>query len=344
MAKRPSKMNLYHPSKLPFPTDLLDEVKGLLEQAQRILIISHRGPDGDTVGCNLALKQALNSQGKHVTSACVDPPPEYAFVLKGAFHFVNDFDLNDFDLVIVVDCGARNLMTFHQSKPELLEEKIPLINIDHHPSNDYFGTHNLVHDSAAATAFTIYHLFKYWDFPITKDIAECLMMGLYYDTGSFMHSNTSGEVLQMAADLMNSGARINRMVKSMFRSTPANQLKLWGRIMQRARVTNQNAVVSAVTNQDFHECQATPNDTSGVIDYLNSVPNSKFSILLAENGPDKIKGSLRTQDDNIDLSKIAALFGGGGHKKAAGFTLPGKLEPEITWKIRPANSNHKTEQ
>ena len=246
-------MNLYHPSKLPFPTDLLDEVKDLIAQAQNILIISHRGPDGDTIGCNLAFKIALKAQGKKTTSACVDPPPEYAFALKGTFEFVNNFDLNDFDLVLAVDCGALDLMTFHQTKPELLKKKIPLINIDHHPSNDYFGTHNLVHDTAAATAFTIYHLFKYWNFPLNKDIAECLMMGLYYDTGSFMHSNTSSEVLQMAADLMNHGARINKMVKSMFRTTPANQLKLWGRIMQRARLTNQNAEVSADTNQDFHE-------------------------------------------------------------------------------------------
>jgi bifunctional oligoribonuclease and PAP phosphatase NrnA len=325
-----------YPPKLPFPEPLLQEVHDLLKNSRNVLIISHKGPDGDTIGANLALRHTLTSLGKSVTSACVDPPPEYAHVLKGVYSFVNNFELSDFDLVIVVDCGAHYLMEFHKEKPELLKGKIPLINIDHHPSNDFFGTHNIVNDKAAAASCITYHLLRHWGYPITHDIANCLMMGLYYDTGSFMHSNTTPLVMQTAADLMSYGARIKPLVKGMFKSTPASQLKLWGRVMQRARLTTRNAVVSAVTNQDFKECDAQPGDLSGVIDYLNSVPGSRFSILLSENHSGKIKGSLRTQNEDVDLSKIAGLFGGGGHKKAAGFSLPGKLEPEITWKIRPA--------
>lgn len=336
-------MNNY-PPQLPFPEKILSEVKTLLEQSNRVVIISHKGPDGDTIGANLALREILNAMGKSVTSACIDPPPEYARILKGVFSFVNDFNLNDFDLAIAVDCGAHYLMHFHETKPELLQGKTPLINIDHHASNDFFGTHNLVNKDAAAASCIIYHLLRHWGYQITPDIANALIMGLYFDTGSFMHSNTTPLVLQTAADLMNKGARIKPLVKSMFQTIPLSQLKLWGRVMQRARLNNRNAVVSAVTNKDFKECEAEPGDLSGVIDYLNSVPGSKFSILLSENPPGKIKGSLRTQNEDVDLSKIAGLFGGGGHRKAAGFTLAGKIEPEITWRIRPANSNLKNEK
>ncbi len=333
-----------YPPKLPFPDDLLNEVRDLLENSKNIVIISHKSPDADTIGANLALRHTLTAMGKSVTSACVDPPPDYARVLKGSFEFVNDFNVNDFDLIIVVDCGAHYLMQFHETKPELLQEKVPLINIDHHPSNDFFGTHNIVHNKAAAASCIIYHLLQHWNYPITHDIANCLLMGIYYDTGSFMHSNTSPIVLQTAAALMKSGAQIRPLVKNMFQTTSTGQLKLWGRVMKRARLTSRNAVVSAVTSQDFKECDALPDDLSGVIDYLNSVPGSKFSILLSENIPGEIKGSLRTQNEDVDLSKIAGLFGGGGHRKAAGFTVPGKLEPEVTWKIRPVKETPKSEQ
>lgn len=326
-------MAIYHPTKLPFETALLDEVEQLLRAAKKVVIISHRGPDGDGIGANLALKEALKNWDTEVVSACVDPPPEYALTLPGAYNFVNDFDLDDFDLVIAVDCGAHDLMGFHKTKPELLEKKKILINIDHHPSNDYFGTHNLVHENAAAASFVIFHLLKYWKLPLNHDMATALMMGLYYDTGSFHHSNTTGEVLSVASELMSHGAQIKKMVKSMFRTNSVERLKLWGRIMDRARLNEKEAIVSAVTQQDFRECNATPNDTSGVIDYLNSVPEAKFSILLSEADKGLIKGSLRTQNDEVDLSKLAGLFGGGGHKKAAGFSVQGKLKPEIHWKI-----------
>ncbi len=327
-------MSVYHPTKLPFEITLLDEVGALMRGAKKVIIICHKGPDGDAIGSSLAIKHALKQWDIEAVSACIDPPPEYALILPGSYEFVNDFDLTQFDLAIAVDCGDKCLMKFDETKPELLDGKIPLINIDHHPSNDNFGTHNLVHDTAAAASFTIYHLLKYLNFQITHDIANCLMMGLYYDTGSFMHSNTTRDVLEVASDLMNCGARIQSMVKTMFRTTPVSRLKLWGRVMDRARLTPKKAVISAVTEQDFVECDAHPNDTGGVIDYLNAVPEAKFSILLSENQRGTIKGSLRTQHDDVDLSKIASLFGGGGHKKAAGFTVPGRLEPEIHWKIR----------
>src|SRR3990167_172229 len=181
---------LYDTKRLPFPIVLLDEVLELMRRTKNIVIISHRSPDGDAIGANLALKHALKQWGKSATSACVDFLPDYGFILPGSLEYVNDFDLNTTDLVISVDCGSHKLVKFHETKPDIFSGKIPFINIDHHPSNDYFGTHNLVHDTAAAASFTVYHLLKYGKFDITPEIASCLMLGIYYDTGSLMHSNT----------------------------------------------------------------------------------------------------------------------------------------------------------
>lgn len=326
-------MSVHDLKTLPFPVELLEEVGSLLKESKRIVILSHRNPDGDTIGANLGLKNALKQWGKEAISACVDPPPDYSLMLKGAYEFVNDFDLNAVDLIISVDCGAHYMTRFHETKPDLLNKKIPFINIDHHASNDHFGTHNLVHSTAAAATFTVYHLLKYLNFKITPDIASALLLGLYYDTGSFMHSNTTPEVLEMAGDLLSYGADFKKTVKAMFRTNPVGQLKLWGRVLSRARLNSKNAIVSGVTAQDFKECETTSEDLTGVIDLLNSVPEGKFSILLSEDGKGNVKGSLRTQNDHIDLSRLAGLFGGGGHKKASGFSVPGRLKPEINWKI-----------
>jgi phosphoesterase RecJ-like protein len=320
--------------RLPFTPELLNEVRELLMNANNILILSHRGPDGDTVGANLALRHALEGQwGKKVTSACVDPPPEYSRVLKGAYQYVNDFDLNDYDLRIAVDCGAHYMFRFHETKPEILDKSVPFINIDHHPSNDNFGTHNLVHDTAAAAVFTVYHMLKHFNLKITPDIASALLLGLYFDTGSFMHSNTTPEVLEMGGELIAYGADRRKIVKALLHTNPVSQLKLWGRVLKRARLSQKNAVVSAITNKDFEECGAEPEDLSGVIDFLNAVPGGKLAVLLTEDQKGNIKGSMRTQREDIDLSRLAGIFGGGGHKKASGFTIQGKLEPEMTWKI-----------
>src|SRR3989338_7112746 len=243
--------NVIDEKRLPFTTELLNEVGELLKNATNILILSHRGPDGDTVGANLALRHALKEQwGKNVTSACVDPPPEYARVLKGAYHYVNDFNLADYDLRIAVDCGAHYMFKFHETKPDILKHDVPFINIDHHPSNDHFGTHNLVHDTAAAAVFTVYHLLNYLKLKITPDMAGALPLGPYSYTGSLIPSNTTPEVLEMGGELIALGADRRTIVKAMLHTNPVAQLRLWGRVLQRARLSQKHAVVSAITERD----------------------------------------------------------------------------------------------
>lgn len=321
------------------------EAKKVLLDANKICIISHRSPDGDAVGSNLALRYCLESYGKTVVSACVDPVPKNSLWLRDADKFVQDFDYNEFDVIVSVDCGAEKLVAFHESKPELFAEptdgskRKPFINIDHHESNNGYGTINLVDPDACATAFIIFFFLRSAKCKIDKDTSTALMHGLYFDTGSFMHSNVDEYVMRVASELMKRGANIKRIAKELFHTTPVNKMRLWGRILERTYVNEDGVTVSAVNRHDYQVCETDSKDTGGVIDYLNAVPGSQYCVLLSEDEKGLVKGSLRTQRDDVNLSEIAREFGGGGHPKASGFGMPGRLEPQISWRIVPENGS-----
>lgn len=301
--------------------------KNLLSKAQKIVIVSHRSPDGDTIGANLALRLALKYQwGKEVISACIDPVPENADFLPEAKEYKTDFDLAWADAIITVDAGADYMIAFGKTKPELFSGNPPIINIDHHPSNMGYGKINIVEDTAASTTQILFHFLKFCGFKMDRKITTCLLNGLYFDTGSFMHSNTTPQVLEVASQLLWKGADFKTIARRQFHTRTVSQLKIYGKILERAHVNDQKITVSAVTQKDFDETGAKSEDTTGAVDYLNSIPDGNFCCLLFEDRKGVIKGSFRTRVNNINLSELAAVFGGGGHVKASGFSLPGKLQ------------------
>lgn len=294
------------------------QARDVLHKAQRIVIISHRSPDGDTIGANLALRLALAHQwGKEVISACADPPPPSCDFLPEVALFQNTFEQTWADTILAVDCGASYMMKFPCTPP--------VVNIDHHATNDNFGQINVVDPSAASTTQILYHFLKFCGFKITSSVATCLLNGLYYDTGSFMHSNTTPGVLKIASNLLWKGADFKTIARKQFHTTSVRQLKIYGKALERTRVNSKACVVSALTENDFTSTDATPDDATGIIDYLNSIPDGKFCCLLYEDKKGMLKGSFRTRADDIDLSELAKMFGGGGHKKAAGFSFPARL-------------------
>ncbi len=310
------------------------QAKEVLLAAERVCIISHRSPDGDAVGSNLALRLCLEQMGKHVVSACVDPVPKDSIWLPKGDSFVRDFKYGDFDLLVAVDCGDKKMMVFEKEKPEILSGKKPFLNIDHHFSNDGFGTVNMVDAEACSTAIILYDFLKFCGVRMTREMATCLLHGIYFDTGGMMHSNTTEKVFKVCGDLVSLGADLKRVSKELFHTTEVNKLRLLGRILSRAYVNDEGVVISAVNEEDYRICGAESGDTGGAIDYLNAVPDAKYALLLAED-PKKgiVKGSLRTQREDINLSDVASAWGGGGHAKASGFGVPGKLREVVSWKI-----------
>lgn len=322
--------------------DLYQKFRDVLAEKRRILIVSHRKPDADTLGAAIALGLWFEREQKDVVYACIDKPSRVFSFLPGVDKFVQEFDLNDFDLLVVVDAGASYMTGFENVYPNFLKPGIPLVNIDHHASNDLYGDLNIVDPKAASTTLMIYRMFKYLGVDMDDCMATALIAGLYGDTGSFMHSNTTPEVLAAAADLMAANARVADIVRSLFKSRSVATLRLWGKVLEKTKVVGDNVVVATVTEQDYEKAGASPDNLSGVVDYLNMIPGANFSVLINEDRKGNVKGSFRTRRQDVDLSLIAGKFGGGGHPKAAGFTLPGRLEEEVNYKIVSTDLSKKT--
>ncbi|MFA6252996.1 MAG: bifunctional oligoribonuclease/PAP phosphatase NrnA [Patescibacteria group bacterium] len=302
---------------------ILQEIK----QAENILIISHQRPDGDTLGSNLALRKYLSSLGKNVHSFCDSLIPDYLTFLPDSHLIKQDHLLftKKFDLVITVDSATLEL-TGAQHLLEILPQPYRLINIDHHNSNPKYADINLVLSEACSTAEIIYRLFADWKITLDQDIATNLACGLITDTSGFKNPATSYQSLNIAAELFNQGANLHQLLKITNRSKNIDNLILWGRALERLeKIEKNNIVFTFLTQSDLLETNTDESAIEGIANFLHILKEGKIILVLVETSANMIKGSLRTTSE-IDVSEIAKLFGGGGHKKAAGFTLPGKLD------------------
>ncbi|MDZ4341860.1 MAG: DHH family phosphoesterase [Candidatus Binatia bacterium] len=301
-----------------------EEIMGRLRAAEQVLIATHEHPDGDAAGSALALAHALRLQGKRVTVYVPDPAPEYLNFLPGFDWLTSDKpEIKGYDTVILLD--YTQLYRTH------LEEEVRRHNnticIDHHYDNKGETTLNLIVPAAAATAQIIAELFRENDVPVTRDIATCLLTGIFTDTGSFMHDSTTPDILVLASELMGKGARLAHIAHETYQKKDLPGLRIWGRALSRVIVNQETgAAVSVITHKDMEECGATLDDLSGVVNLLNTLPQTDYTMLLTEYEPGKIKGSLRSEPHKgVDVSLIAKRLGGGGHKLASGFEVNGKI-------------------
>jgi phosphoesterase RecJ-like protein len=317
--------------------ELFLEAGRAIGKAQKILCISHRRPDGDTLGASNALYWGMKGLGKDVEMACVDDIPARYFFMDEIRKNIKEFNFRDYDLIFVSDAGASYMTQYDQIYPEIFKGEVPVINLDHHSSNDNFGTINIVDVNSASTTILIFKLFNFLNIKINPSAATAMLCGIYNDTGSLMHSNTTLEVFEVTGKLVELGGKVNVVAKNLFNTTPVSTMKLWGKILERANVNDQGVAFSVITNDDFKQVGAKSDELAGVVDFLNSIPNTKFTVLLNEDEKGNVKGSFRTRRDDVDLAELAGHFGGGGHKKAAGFTMPGRLHREIRWKVKPVS-------
>ncbi|MGE3278994.1 MAG: bifunctional oligoribonuclease/PAP phosphatase NrnA [Candidatus Altimarinota bacterium] len=312
---------------------IVSQIKQKIIHAQSILLLAHKNPDGDTLGSSLAMFLYLKGLGKKVQIACFDKAPEAAQFLPGADEMIQEFQDADYDLVISFDSADPKLSGFDKSHPGLFEKTGRHINIDHHKSNLMFGDINLVQTDCASTTQILFYLFKEFKAIFTREISTCLLTGLYTDTGSFMHQNTTPDTLRVGAQLVKYGADVTAISKHLFNTKPVSQLRLWGRVLNRAKKTQDGVIVSALTQADFDELGADRDHVSGAIEFLKYVPDITYAEILTEEKGGRVKGSLRTIRDDVDVSAIAANLGGGGHVKAAGFSIPGKIQEEVQWRV-----------
>lgn len=317
-------------------SDKLEKFKKLISGGENFLLITHLSPDGDAVGATVAFFEYIESLGKNARMVSNTQVPKIFSYLKWSENFESDFLIGNFDTLILLDCGDLRRTGFAE-RIQKARAKIKIINIDHHPQNDIWKivNLNLADPNSPSTCQILYNLFIKMEVSISIDMATALLTGIYYDTGGFLHTNTSKQVFEITGQLLKMGAKLKKIQNSVSMSRTTPMLKLWGLALNKMIVDNDlGLIISIIRKSDINKLSATEDDLSGLVNVLNLAEETKAALLLYESEDGKIKGSLRTEKDNVDVSQIAALFGGGGHKKAAGFTIDGRFEKiNNGWKI-----------
>jgi phosphoesterase RecJ-like protein len=313
-----------------------DAVVEAMRAHDRFVVTSHDNPDGDALGSLLATHLALGSLGKDsvmVLGGEQPLPGEYAFLRldERGLRRTAPEDASERALV-AVDCAQESRIV----EPTLLPSAPLVVNVDHHHDNTRFGTVNLVVEDASSTAEVLADVFDVLGVARTPDIAEALYTAVVTDTGRFQYSNTTPKALRLAAELVEQGADVGKVFVEVYESTPFPKLKLLARALEHAtELVDGRIVVSELRREDFEAAGADEPYSEGIIDHLRAVDGAELVALVRElpNGaPSRRKGSLRSHPDGVDVSAIARSFGGGGHRRAAGFSTDLEMD-EITKRI-----------
>jgi len=299
----------------------MKEITAALHGARRIALVSHRDPDPDTIGSALALGLGLESLGKRVSWHCADPVPEPQRFLHGSERFTQEPPPEDVDLVVTVDFGSVDRAKF------ALPSRPALVNIDHHASNDQFGTANLVDVTAAASAELVSRVIDALGIKWTADMATAALVGIMTDTGSFQFPSTDARALERAARLREAGADLQAITYNIFRNKRFEALKLWG--FAFARLVRENGgqlVWTEIRAGDIERAEARDEDISGLVEQIARSSGMRVALLFNEQ-TGSVKVSCRTSqwEPSVDASALMARFGGGGHVRAAGALVSGDL-------------------
>jgi len=302
----------------------LDAVVEALSGATRFVVTSHDNPDGDAIGSLLALHLALLELGKDSVMSLggsTPLPEEFGFLGLATHGLVRAAPADAAERVLVaVDCAQASRIV----ETALVDRATSIVNIDHHHDNTRFGAVNLVVEDASSTAEVLADVFDALSLGTSPAIAEALYVGLVTDTGRFQYSNTSAKALRLAAELVEAGADPSKVFVEVYESTPLPRLKLLARALERAvTLVEGRIVVSELVRDDFADTGAAEPSSEGIIDYLRAVDGAELVALVRElpNGAATArKGSLRSRPGGVDVSAIARAFGGGGHRRAAGFS------------------------
>lgn len=318
------------------PRNILRAVKA----AKNILIPLHLRTDGDSVGSALACYHFFRSLNKKATVVSADPVPEFLLFLPGAKRIKvadpGSLPLEQFDLIFLTDTAGPERFS-HTGRVKVPSQVI-LVNIDHHQSNRGFGDLNYVVANAASTAEIIYDLFRFWKVKITPEIANCLLTGIYTDTGGFLYSPTTAESHAKAADLIKRGGDRERVAESCFRSWTPKAIQLWSQILANAR-TRPGLAYSQITYPVLRKkVNASLEELSGirafaVSNLLLTIRGIRVAALFAEEKPRQIRVTLRSIG-SADMGRIAERFGGGGHRNSAAFDYHGPLKEVVSKTVK----------
>lgn len=297
-------------------TDFGDAV-AIFRTQSRFTIIGHTNPDGDTLGSTLALGLGLESLGKQVTMCNVDRIPEIYRFLPGVDRVIQPTaELFRETVVVCVDCTDPK-RAGDETVPWITGAKT-VVNIDHHISNGYYAGANVVDADAAAAGLIILTILKELGIKISRDIATCLYVTLITDTGSFRYTNTTPQAFMAAAELLAAGPDQERINRELYEEVPLTGLQLIKVGLENLRVSPCGKVAWIIlTKLEMEHLKAADEHLEGLVNYAKSVRGVEVGILFRESEENLIKISFRSKS-SVNVSDLAANFGGGGHIRAAG--------------------------
>ncbi len=321
-----------------------------IASARRVLIIGHTSPDADAIASIGAMIEIAGSFGARVY-AYADRKP------NGTYDFISHeelisseepSDLRAFDIILILDCGSisrtnlelriRNLLA--AEKEGRINTRPEIIEFDHHEPQETYADIEIREAGKASTTEIIYHFLRANSLPITKTLADCILIGLMTDTGHFLHANSSREALAVSSEMLLRGASLPKIINKTIHNKSFATLKVWGKALENMKFDSTTGFASSALFESElfelltqEEKEAHVDLFGDIVSFMSCLSGVSVALLLREESG-KIKGSLRTNSNEVDVAKIAQNWGGGGHKKAAGFSISGRLKAtETGWKV-----------
>ena len=309
----------------PYLDAVPDAVVEPLRNARRVLAVGHENPDADTLGATLGIVRIVEALGGAVDPVCTDPVPALYAFLSDVERFRTDPDPEaPYDLLVVSDCGSLDRIGDVRSRHPELFERLPRVVIDHHASNEAAGETDWIDPHAAATCEMVALLAARLDVPLDAgdgSLATALMAGIVMDTATFAHPNATPRTLAVSAALVDAGAPLSDISRRLYRSKPAAQLRLFGRVLDRIHGSDGGLVIhSTLLDADLAATGTLPPHSEGIIDLLAQADDAEVAILFKEAGK-STRISVRTKPGGVDATVLTGKFCGGGHARAAGATV-----------------------
>ncbi len=330
-----------------------------IKGAKKLLVLGHLNPDGDAIAAVNVVSLIAQSLNLSVDAFCINKKDDAYDFLAFTGRIVSDFSsrLADYDVVVVLDCGALSRTGIEELIKEELKKPLSarpfFIEFDHHPQVQAWADLEIRNPELSATCELLYRFCKSQKIKISRDIADGILTGILTDTNNFLYPNTSSETISIASQMMELGARFGKISALLKNNQDLLTMKLWGLALENLRFNSRYGFAfSVLTRADLatammaggHAEALEKGDFSQILHsdlfgdiagFLSNISGAKAVMLLRQEGPGKLKGGLRTSHPEVDVSLLARHLGGGGHAKASGFELVGDLEKtEEGWRVR----------
>jgi len=301
----------------------LDKIASVLNEGNCFLLTTHSDPDADGIGSMLALGKALLEAEKNVILLTQEPVFAPFNLLKDANRIVQKFDYEmDFDAVVVLDCAGMARLGEHRI---FLEGRKPLINIDHHETNDFFGDLNLVDINSSSTGELVFELIKVAGLPMGHHVAENIFIAIQNDTGSFRYENTTSTSLRISAEMMEYGVKPWEVSRRVMDGYSLSRLRLLEMSLGTIEFHHEGKIaMMTISLEMFEKAQAHREDCEGFIDYPRFTWGVEIAVLIRQIDENDYKFSLRS-NKKVNVATLASCFGGGGHARAAGYECHGAI-------------------